>query len=278
MSGPSHFVEISEEEFLKEALEIIEKAQSRGIYLRILGALAVYIHSLDKPACINAFRSLGRFGEGKPLFTDLDLIGYSKQRKEITKLFEEMRFQPDRMVNVLFGDRRLIFYHPQNKYHVDVFLNKLEFSHDVLFGEKPGSGRLELDYPTITLADIILEKLQIHFINLKDLIDLIVLFMGHDVSEHANKDMIDGEYIAKVLSDDWGFWYDAITNLNKAKSLAKTFLESGKLTEEQIKIIIERIDTLRKMIDNYPKTKNWEKRAKIGTNKPWYREVEEVVR
>ncbi|MGC8949564.1 MAG: hypothetical protein ACP5OK_09545, partial [Thermoprotei archaeon] len=162
--------------------------------------------------------------------------------------------------------------------HRHVFLNKLEFSHDVLFGEKPGSGRLELDYPTITLADIILEKLQIHFINLKDLIDLIVLFMGHDVSEHANKDMIDGEYIAKVLSDDWGFWYDAITNLNKAKSLAKTFLESGKLTEEQIKIIIERIDTLRKMIDNYPKTKNWEKRAKIGTNKPWYREVEEVVR
>ncbi len=278
MSGPSHFVEISEEEFLKEALGIIEKAQSRGIYLRILGALAVYIHSLDKPACINAFRSLGRFGEGKPLFTDLDLIGYSKQRKEITKLFEEMHFQPDRMVNVLFGDRRLIFYHPQNKYHVDVFLNKLEFSHDVLFGEKPGSGRLELDYPTITLADIILEKLQIHFINLKDLIDLIVLFMGHDVSEHTNKDMIDGGYIAKVLSDDWGFWYDAITNLNKAKSLAKTFLESGKLAEEQVKIVTERIDTLRKIIDNYPKTKNWEKRAKIGTNKPWYREVEEVVR
>ncbi|MEM3832665.1 MAG: hypothetical protein QW128_03575 [Thermoprotei archaeon] len=278
MSGPSHFVEISEEEFLKEALEIIEKSQSRGIYLRILGALAVYIHSLDKPVCINAFRSLGRFGEGKPLFTDLDLIGYSKQKKEITKLFEEMRFQPDRMINVLFGDKRLIFYHPQNKYHVDVFLNKLEFSHDVLFGEKPGSGRLELDHPTITLADIVLEKLQIHFINTKDLIDLIVLFMGHDVSNSSNKDTIDGGYIAKVLSDDWGFWYDAIINLDKAKSLAKTFLESGKLTEEQIKIITERMDTLRKIIDNYPKTKNWEKRAKIGINKPWYREVEEVIR
>lgn len=278
MSGPTHFVEISEEEFLKEALGIIEKAQSRGIYLRILGALAVYIHSLDKPECINAFRSLGRFGEGKPLFTDLDLIGYSKQRKEITKLFEELKFQPDRMINVLFADRRLIFYHPQGKYHVDVFLNKLEFSHDVYFGEKPGSGRLELDYPTITLADIVLEKLQIHFINLKDLIDLIVLFMGHEVSEQSDKDVIDGKYIAKILSDDWGFWYDAITNLDKTKSLAKTFIESGKLSSDQVKIIIERIDKLRSIIDAMPKTKNWEKRAKIGTNKPWYREVEEVVR
>jgi len=278
MSGPTHFVEISEEEFLKEALGIIEKAQSRGIYLRILGALAVYIHSLDKPECVNAFRSLGRFGEGKPLFTDLDLIGYSKQRKEITKLFEELKFQPDRMINVLFADRRLIFYHPQGKYHVDVFLNKLEFSHDVHFGEKPGSGRLELDYPTITLADIVLEKLQIHFINLKDLIDLIVLFMGHDVSDRSDKDVIDGGYIAKILSDDWGFWYDAITNLDKTKSLAKTFIESGKLSNDQVKIITERIDKLRGIIDTTPKTKNWEKRAKIGTNKPWYREVEEVVR
>jgi hypothetical protein len=278
MSGPTHFVEISEEEFLKEALGIVEKAQSRGIYLRILGALAVYIHSLDKPDCINAFRSLGRFGEGKPLFTDLDLIGYSKQRKEITKLFEELKFQPDRMVNVLFADRRLIFYHPQGKYHVDVFLNKLEFSHDVHFGEKPGSGRLELDYPTITLADIVLEKLQIHFINLKDLIDLIVLFMGHDVSEKSDKDTIDGGYIARILSDDWGFWYDAVTNLDKTKSLAKTFIETGKLSNEQVKIITERIDKLRNIIDTTPKTKNWEKRAKTGTNKPWYREVEEVVR
>jgi len=165
MSGPIHFVEMSEEEFLKEALGIVEKAQNRGVYLRILGALAVYIHSLDKPECINAFKSLERLGEGKPIFTDLDLIGYSKQQKEITKLFEELKFQPDRMINVLFAGKRLIFYHPQGKYHVDVFLNKLEFSHDVNFGDKPGSGRLELDYPTITLADIVLEKLQIHYIN-----------------------------------------------------------------------------------------------------------------
>jgi hypothetical protein len=278
MSGPIHFVEMSEEEFLKEALGIVEKAQNRGVYLRILGALAVYIHSLDKPECINAFKSLERLGEGKPIFTDLDLIGYSKQQKEITKLFEELKFQPDRMINVLFAGKRLIFYHPQGKYHVDVFLNKLEFSHDVNFGDKPGSGRLELDYPTITLADIVLEKLQIHYINLKDLIDLIILFMGHEVDEKGGKDVIDGGYIAKILSDDWGFWYDATTNLEKTKTLAKTLREKGKLSDEHMRIIMERIDKLRRIIDATQKTKNWQKRAKIGTSKPWYREVEELVR
>jgi hypothetical protein len=247
--------------------------------LRILGALAVYIHSLDKPECINAFKSLGRLGEGKPVFTDLDLIGYGKQRKEIIKLFEdELKFRPEPMINALFGDKRLIFYHPQGKYHVDVFLNKLEFSHDVNFGDKPGSGRLELDYPTITLADIVLEKLQIHYINLKDLVDLIILFMGHELSEEGGKDVIDGGYIAKILSDDWGFWYDATTNLEKTKELAKTLREKGKLSDEHMRIVMERIDKLRRIIDATQKTKNWQKRAKIGTNKPWYREVEEMVR
>jgi hypothetical protein len=41
----THFVEMNEAEFLKEALGIVEKAQSRGVCLRILGSLAVYIRS-----------------------------------------------------------------------------------------------------------------------------------------------------------------------------------------------------------------------------------------
>ncbi len=103
-----------------------------------------------------------------PLFTDLDLAGYNKQGGDINKFFtKELGFQPDTLVNGMFGHKRRIYYHPQNKYHVDVFMDKLEFSHAVDFGEKPGSGRLELDSPTITAVDIVLEKLQIHEINEK---------------------------------------------------------------------------------------------------------------
>ena len=278
MSGPTHFVEMNEAEFLKEALGIVEKAQSRGVCLRILGSLAAYIRSVNSGHG-SMFKSLERFGDGMPLFTDLDLAGYNKQRGEINKLFsQELGFRPDPLVNAMFGHKRLIYYHPQNKYHVDVFMNKLEFSHDVEFGEKPGSGRLELDSPTISATDIVLEKLQIHDINRKDLIDLIALFVAHDVPEQFDKNDVDGSYIAKILSDDWGFWYDATANLNKVRLLAEELSSKSKLGAEHHQTVLQRIDKLLSLITNIPKTKNWEKRAKAGTKKPWYREVEEVVR
>lgn len=277
MSSP-HFVEMSEAEFLREAIGIVEKAQSRGVCLRILGSLATYIRSVNSGHG-SMFKSLERFGDGMPLFTDLDLLGYNKQRGEINKLFsQELGFTPDPMVNGMFGHKRLIYYHPQNKYHVDVFMNKLEFSHDVNFGEKPGSGRLELDFPTISATDIVLEKLQIHQINRKDLIDLIALFIVHDVYEQSDRNFVDGSYIAKILSDEWGFWYDATTNLDKTRLLAEELAANGKLGAGHHKTVLQRLDKLLSLITDAPKTSNWQKRAKAGTKKSWYREVEEVVR
>ena len=272
---------LSEKEFLDATTGIIERARERNVPLRVLGALAVYIHSLDKKESQEAFRSLGRLGADKPLFTDLDLAAYGKQKKEITKLFQEMGFKPDEMVNALFGNSRLIYYHPQGKFSVDIFLNKLEFSHDVKFGEVPGSGRLELDYPTITLADIVLEKLQIHNINRKDLVDLIVLFMGHSIdggSMSSSKEAIDARYVAQVLSNDWGFWYDAASNLEKVKSIAQDSVRDGKLSEGQFQTVCSRIDELTKIVEATPKSGDWLKRSKAGVKKKWYREVDEVVR
>ncbi len=273
-----HFVDLDEHEFVEEAVSIVERAKSRGVVLRVLGAAAVYIHSQHREDCISAFRSLGRFGYGAPMFTDLDLAGYAKQRKEIAKLLQEINFKPDMMVNAFFGDRRLIYYHPLNSYQVDIFLNKLAFSHEVHFGEKPGSGRLELDYPTISLTDLVLEKLQIHYMNRKDLVDLIVLFLGHDADSRPGKDMVDGSYIANMLSDDWGFWYDSMSNLGKVKYLLNDFAQQGKLSLEQVKIVTDRIEKLLRVIDSKPKTKGWQKRASVGTSKSWFQEVEEMRR
>lgn len=272
--GEIHFVGLPEEKFLEEAISIVEKAKERGIQLRIIGALAVYIHSDHCPNCREKFKVLGRFGEGQPMFTDLDLMGYGKQNKHIKKLFEEvLKFKPDFYINRLFGSKRRIYYHPKGYYHVDIFFDKLEFSHDVNF-----KNRLELDYPTICLADLVLEKTQIHEINRKDIVDLIVLFLGHEVTDSHSKETVDGKYIAKVLADDWGFYYDATNNLNLVKKFAEDFMKEGKLTEEEYKIVIDRVDKLLAMIEAEPKTRKWRKRAKTGTKKPWYRQVEEVVR
>jgi len=273
------FVSLPEEEFVKDSMNIIEKAKDMGIIIRIIGALAVYIHSIHCEKALAVYKKVKRFGEDKPMFTDLDLMAYGKQRNDVAKFFEKtLHFKPSFMINALFGDRRMIFLHPEGHYHVDVFFDKLEFSHDVYFGSKPGRGRLELDYPTISLADLVLEKTQIHHINFKDLVDLIVLFLGHEVDMKQDKEIIDGKYIAEVLSDDWGFWYDAVNNLEAVKKFSRSFHLENKLTKEEYRLVVSRVDKLLKIIDETPKTKKWLKRAKAGTSKPWYRVVEEVER
>jgi len=267
-------VNIPPEQLLAESIEIVKAAEAKDVTLRIMGGLAIYAHSMENEECKRLQLTLGRLGEGKPPFTDLDLIGYSKQWKQVRDVLEKVcSLRPDRMVNAIFGDRRLVYFHPKSRFPIDVFFETLEFSHILRFGEFPGHARLKLDSPTLTLADITLEKLQIHDINRKDLIDLMVLFLGHEVSMGTQPNAVDLEYIAHVLSDDWGFWYDATNNLVHLKTLGAKFVEENRLAPDQWKTIGGRVDALTRAIEAAPKTPDWKLRAEVGTSKPWYREV-----
>ncbi len=280
MAHEPSFVTLTDQEFLRAAEGIVRAAQTEGTSLRILGSLAIFAHSAHVPDAISLFHALGRVSAGTPLFTDLDLMGYAKQGRAISQCLEKMGFKPDNMVNGFFGDRRLIYYEGGGKFHVDIFLDKLEFSHDVEFGRRPGDGRLELDFPTITLTDIVLEKLQIHKIARKDLVDLMILFFGHEVKPVSNgeKEAVDASYISNLMADDWGFWYDATQNLAKVRQLMGTFVSEGRVKPDVASRIEARIGALEATLRGAPKGRHWEKRAKTGTAKPWYREVEEVVR
>src|SRR5438128_6779800 len=280
MPNEPSFVALGEDEFLREARAIVDAAQAQGTALRILGSLGIYAHSLHVPECISFFHRVGRIREGTPLFTDLDLMGYASQGRSISRVFDGLGFRPDEMINGFFGDRRLIYYEGKNRFHVDIFLDKLEFSHDVVFGKKPGTGRLELDYPTISVTDLVLEKLQIHRIGRKDLVDLIVLFLGHDVKEKANgnREAVDAGHNANLLADDWGFWYESTQNLEKTRQMLAQFIGEGRISQALAQRIKSRITELESKLQSVPKGRHWEKRAKVGTAKPWFREVEEVVR
>jgi len=280
MADPTTFVTFGDDEFLHEARTIVDAANTQGTVLRILGSLAIYAHSLHAPESLTFLHHVGRVREGAPLFTDLDLMGYATQGRSISKVFDGLGFKPDDMINGFFGDRRLIYYEGNNRFHVDIFLDKLEFSHDVLFGKRPGNGRLELDYPTISLTDLVLEKLQIHRIGRKDLVDLLVIFLGHEVREGANGDReaVYAGHIANLLADDWGFWYESTQNLEKTKQMLTQFVGEGHISQELATRIRSRITALERSLQSVPKGRHWEKRAKVGTAKPWFREVEEVVR
>ena len=280
MPNEPSFVALGEADFLREARAIVDAAQAQGTALRILGSLGIYAHSLHVPETISVLHRVGRISEGTPLFTDLDLMGYASQGRSISRVFDSLGFKPDDMINGFFGDRRLVYYEGQNRFHVDIFLGRLEFSHDVLFGKKPGNGRLELDSPTISLTDMVLEKLQIHRIGRKDLVDLIVLFLGHDVKRAADGDRetIDAGHIADLLADDWGFWYESTQNLGKSRQLLGNFVAEGKVPADFAQRIEGRIGKLEAALQSVPKGRAWQKRAKVGTAKRWFREVEEIVR
>jgi len=131
---------------------------------------------------------------------------------------------------------------------------------------------LELDFPTITPSDLLLEKMQIVQITEKDLKDTMILLREHEIKEHEN-DVINTKYIAKLLSNDWGFYYTVTTNLKKTKEFLNFF---DALTDEDKNIISEKIDKLLDYIEREPKSLKWKARAKIGTRKKWYREVETI--
>ena len=260
---------------MNDAVRIANMAQSNSVVIRILGALAVRIHSHNSA---DLFVKLGRLGNTDRLFTDVDFVGYSKQKGKLRALFEDqLKFKPD-IWSLLHMKDRIIYTHPDGVYKVDIFLDRLIFSHEVNFGSDPKNGRLELDFPSISLADLMLEKLQIHEINEKDVKDIIILLHEHSIGAEQDRESIDAKYIASTLANEWGFWYDATTNLNKVGTLAADYAAKGLVSNEIVADVQSKIIELKQFIDAEPKSKNWIQREKVGIEKQWWRDVEEVSR
>jgi len=247
-------------DFLEEVHRITDAAKSEGVLLRLLGALAFHIHC---PKFSYIQNLLGR------TFTDIDFASYRKETPKINALFAELGYQYDARVRALFGSR-LIFYDTSGtNRHCDVFLDKLEFCHDIVFQD-----RLEVDDPTIPLAELLLEKMQIIKLNEKDAIDTIMLLREHQVGG-SDDDMINADYLAQLTARDWGLWKTFTTNLENVRRAAEAV---EKLPDDDRKDVVSKITTLRGRIDQEPKTRGWKMRSQIGERRKWYRDVDELVR
>lgn len=255
----SEFHEGPISDFIEETLRIIKAAESKGIILRVMGACAFRIHCKKHAHLHEAM---------KRELTDIDFVAYSKYSNRLKPLFIELGYEPDERIISLFGDRRHIYYDNKNKRIVDVFIDKLSMSHVIDY-----RGRLELDYPTVSVSDLLLQKIQIVKINEKDIKDSIMLIREHEIGT-SEKETINAKYIAKVFSKDWGFYYTGTTNLKKIKEFLDVY---EALTREDKEDVSNKIDKLLDYIEKEPKTLGWRLRAKIGIKKKWYEEVEDIV-
>ena len=102
----------------------------------------------------------------------------------------------------------------------------------------------------------------------------MMLLLEHEVGD-SDSEVVNGEYISKIMAKDWGFYYTTTTNLNKVKSLLGDY---DALSSDDQDVIRVRLDELLDMIEKEPKSVGWKIRSKVGTKKQWYNDVEEVER
>jgi len=255
MSGSSGEGTFSD--FFDAALKIVKAAQQMDVKLRLLGATAIY-YQCPRSSLLGELM--------KRRLTDLDFITLSKYNSRIPELFSGLRFLPNERVNTLYGASRQIYSDPEHSRHIDIFFDKLSFNHEIDL-----SKRLDLDPVTISLADLLLEKLQIVKMSEKDAKDVIVLLHEHGVD--GAQGTVDSEYVAKLLANDWGFHHTFTTNLAKVGD----YLNGAQsLSQQDRDLVSGRLSALTGRIDSEKKSFKWNMRARMGTKVPWYSEAEDV--
>ena len=246
-------------EFVDEALTLVREAEEAGICLRILGSIA---YRLQCPKNLHLFDDMAR------VLTDVDFAAMRSHNRAIRDFMAARGYQPDEGVFVASEGARHIYLHPDTGLNVDVFADELYFCHPI-----PFKGRLQIDSPTISTTDLLLEKMQIVEINLKDFKDTLVLLLEHPLGDGASGNKhIDVDYIIGIMSADWGVHHTFTTNLRNVPNFIAEFPAIGSGDAE---IIRSRIDDLLQAIEDAPKSMKWKMRARIGTRMKWYQEVTE---
>lgn len=229
--------------------------------LRIMGSLAFRLHC---PKYGYLSEQMNR------KLTDIDLASYSSQQIGVDKLLRSLGYTTQSYIQLAVATMgRSIYWKNSNLVHIDVFWDQLEMNHTIRF-----PGRLEKDKPTLPLAELLQEKFQIVKITWKDIKDVIMLLLEHDMSEKENgPESIDLSVITAVLASDWGYYYTFTQNI---KETQRRIEELAMLSQTDRQIVCDKLAKMLTTIENTPKTTKWKLRAKLGTKRPWYTEVGEV--
>ena len=220
--------------------------------VKLVGGAAVNLHSPS-----------ARQAPLKRKYGDLDFVAPSKQQAAVQKLFDSLGYEGERRFNTLNGHQRLLYLDGVNGRQVDVFIDRMKMCHVIEL-----AGRLGHDGPTLTPVDLLISKLQVYEINMKDLVDSIALLLDHPVGDHDD-DVIDATYLAKLTSDDWGLYRTLQLNTERVR-------RAGKDLEVDGARVNQRLDEIWSRIESQPKSVRWKMRARVGDRVSWYQLPEEV--
>jgi len=237
---------------IAEAERITAAARALKVPVKLVGGAAVNLHSRS-----------AREAPLKRKYGDLDFVAASKQRQAAEKLFESLGYQGDRRFNTLNGHQRLLYLDPVNGRQIDIFIDRMRMCHVIELADRLGG-----DDPCLTPADLLLSKLQVFEVNMKDLVDSIALLLDHPIADHDD-DAINGTYLAQLLSEDWGLYRTMQLNTARIRDTAKQLPVAADTVNQ-------RLDELWARTEAHPKSLKWRLRAKVGDRMSWYELPEEV--
>ncbi len=243
----------------EEAQRLIALAQEKGITLRALGGVAIQL------CCPHAsHRALNRS------YADLDFVVGSKQTRALTSLLTANGYSANRRFNALHGEKRQLFYDEPRSRQVDIFVGSFEMCHKLSLDQ-----RLHLHPLTLSPADLLLTKLQIVQLNTKDIQDVLALLLDFPPVESSRQpgEELDVSIITRLCGQDWGWFTTVNDNFEQIKAHATELLEP-----EEAALVNERIETIRRLMEEAPKSTGWRIRALAGRRIAWYELPEEVNR
>jgi hypothetical protein len=245
-------------DIIDEMYRVINAARAQNILLRVVGGLAVRVHS------VNPQRFIARE------YADIDFVVEKIEYNKLVSFFNSVGYIPDKQFNLLNGSRRQIYFDQNTGKHIDVFVGDFEMCHKI-----PMKDRLHLDPVTIPLAELLLSKTQIVELNRKDAFDIINLIFYNEVGSDDDKKINLGR-IAELCVSDWGLYKTNSINLERVENIVKN--EDLSLSDEERQLLLGRTHQIQHIIDEIEKPLAWQLRDRVGTRVRWYIEVEEVDR
>jgi hypothetical protein len=238
-----------------EARRLLDAAAGAGVELKAIGGVAIRLRANGEfPA------TLARH------YGDIDLVTPKGRSAAVTELLGGLGYLAEQRFNALHGSRRLMFVDEHHDRRIDVFVGAFEMCHTL-----PLTARIDLEPMTVPAAELLLTKLQIVQLNLKDIGDALALMLVEPVRRDDDAG-INAGLIARLCAADWGLWRTCKQNLERLAH------ESGSfgLDSESVEILTGRIAELWSIIDSEPKSSRWRLRDRIGDRKRWYEEPEET--
>jgi len=108
----------------------------------------------------------------------MDFAATSKGRAAVKCFLDDQGYVPEKLFNAIHGAQRLNYAEPNGRWTMDILIDELAMSHRLDL-----RGRLDGPQPTISLADLVLTKLQIWEINRKDVGDVLCLLADHPLGK-----------------------------------------------------------------------------------------------